>query len=212
LLSFASPLTLCGGMASSEVGMLIRSLRSDDATVSRNAACRLKDIYGSSELVASDGAGPSEGQKRLESLWAQNRWTRPPPDGRATIHVAGFGFYPTGPPKPKPAPDPAKAKAKARWKMVAKFLRPGGGTADAGADADVQAVSVRRHSSFNLLPVLKVLAEACGVLSAARCGCGRPVSSCAGADDGTRACRAKWPRVRATRRPATSGFTTALSP
>ena len=194
--------------------MLIRSLRSDDATVSRNAACRLKDIYGSSELVASDGAGPSEGQKRLESLWAQNRWTRPPPDGRATIHVAGFGFYPTGPPKPKPAPDPAKAKAKARWKMVAKFLRPGGGTADAGADADVQAVSVRRHSSFNLLPVIKVRAEACGVLSAARVSLRLrpPGVSCAGADDGARACRAKRQRARATRRPSTSGYTTALSP
>ena len=69
----------------------------------------------------------------------------------STTHtLAGFGFYPTG-----PAPvDPVKAKAKARWKMVAKFLRPGNG-AD-GVGADLKAVSVRRHSSFDLLPVLKV--------------------------------------------------------
>lgn len=65
---------------------------------------------------------------------------------------AGFGFYPTG-----PAPvDLVKAKAKARWKMVAKFLRPN--TFEQGDD--LKAVSVRRHSSFNLLPVLKSEAAA----------------------------------------------------
>jgi hypothetical protein len=46
-----------------------------------------------------------------------------------------------------------KAKAKARWKMVAKFLRPASG---ADTCSDLKAVSVRRHSSFDLLPVLKV--------------------------------------------------------
>ena len=97
-------------------------------------------------------AGCENAKRQLDSLWARHRWKRPPPDGRPTIHVAGFGFYPTG-----PAPvDPVKAKAKARWKMVAKFLRPGGGS-DAGGP-DLQAVSVRRHSSFNLLPVLRVRA------------------------------------------------------
>ena len=65
----------------------------------------------------------------------------------------GFGFYATGPPPQKPI-DPVKAKAKARWKMVAKFLRPDAGAADS---SDLKAVSVRRHSSFNLLPILKVL-------------------------------------------------------
>ena len=65
----------------------------------------------------------------------------------------GFGFYATGPP-PQKQIDPVKAKAKARWKMVAKFLRPDAGAADS---SDLKAVSVRRHSSFNLLPILKVL-------------------------------------------------------
>lgn len=65
----------------------------------------------------------------------------------------GFGFYATGPP-PKKQIDPVKAKAKARWKMVAKFLRPDAGAADS---SDLKAVSVRRHSSFDLLPILKVL-------------------------------------------------------
>ena len=89
---------------------------------------------------------------QLDTLWARNRFVRPPMDRRPTIYVAGFGFYPTG---PAPPPDPAKAKAKARWKMVARFLRPGRET-QAGEGTDLQAVSVRRHSTFNLLPVLKV--------------------------------------------------------
>jgi hypothetical protein len=169
-------------MTASEVDMLIRSLRIDDTTVSRNAACRVKDIYGSTELVASN-------------------------DPRVWLWL-----LPHQPAEAKASARPGQGQGKTQRKMVAKFLRPGGVADDDGSDADVQAVLVCLHSSFNLLPVLKVRAEACRVLSAARCGCGRQVSSCAGADDGVRACRAKRPRARATRRPATSGFTTALIP
>jgi hypothetical protein len=103
-------------------------------------------------MLGRDSAADAEARRRLETKWAQQRWRRPPPDGRPCIHVAGFGFYPTGP----AVVDPSKAKAKARWKMVAKFLRPGGGAGADGGGADLQAVSVRRHSSFDLLPVLKV--------------------------------------------------------
>lgn len=99
------------------------------------------------EGAAGDHAGS---RKKLESQWARCRFARPPSDKRPTIFVSGFGFFPTGPPPP---PDPAKAKAKARWKMLGRFLRPSAGAV--GKSADLAAVSVRRHSSFGLLPVLR---------------------------------------------------------
>lgn len=56
--------------------------------------------------------------------------------------------------------DPVKAKAKARWKLVSKFLRPSKANTDTesdlvGGDKELNAVSVRRHASFNLFPTTK---------------------------------------------------------
>jgi len=70
-------------------------------------------------------------------------------DGRPTIFVSGFGHFPTG---PSPPLDPMKAKAKARWKLLARFLKGEDNKIEGGSDADLKAVSVRRHSTFNLFP------------------------------------------------------------
>ena len=94
-------------MAASEVGMLVRCLHSDDATVSRNAACRLKDMVVASnpdqrsnqDLIAGvDGAvdglvnilqrGSPDGKYHACYCLAQLAWS----NERNSLLIPSVGF------------------------------------------------------------------------------------------------------------------------